>query len=102
MRAARPYGEKIRNITAHMSHAHPEYKHPYWVAREVKNVGIVVVTSDKGLCGGLNTNVLRLALNQMKDWESRGMGIQALAPQPGTSKRAPSSPVIERSGPDRA
>jgi F-type H+-transporting ATPase subunit gamma len=79
MRAARPYGEKIRNITAHMSHAHPEYKHPFWIAREVKNVGIIVVTSDKGLCGGLNTNVLRLALSQMKEWESRGLGIQAMA-----------------------
>ena len=79
MRAARPYGEKIRNITAHMSHAHPEYKHPYWISREVRNVGIVVVTSDKGLCGGLNTNVLRLALNQMKEWEGRGLGIQAMA-----------------------
>jgi len=73
MRAARPYAEKIRNVAAHLSHAHPEYKHPFLVAREnVKNVGIVVVTSDKGLCGGLNTNVLRLSLNKMKEWEASG------------------------------
>ena len=58
MRAARPYAEKIRNVAAHMSHAEPEYKHPFLVKRDnVKNVGVIVVTSDKGLCGGLNTNV---------------------------------------------
>ena len=80
MRAARPYGEKIRNIAAHMSHARPEYQHPYWVKRPtVRNVGLIVVTSDKGLCGGLNTNVLRLALAQMKEWEGRGLGVRATA-----------------------
>src|SRR5215203_6332544 len=63
MRHARPYGEKIRNVAAHISHANPEYRHPFLVARDtVKRVGIIVVTADKGLCGGLNTNVLRLAL----------------------------------------
>jgi F-type H+-transporting ATPase subunit gamma len=73
MRAARPYGEKIRNVAAHISHANPEYKHPFLVERDtVKRVGIVVLTTDKGLCGGLNTNVLRLALNQMKEWEEQG------------------------------
>jgi F-type H+-transporting ATPase subunit gamma len=73
MRAARPYAEKIRNVAAHISHANPEYKHPFLVARDtVQRVGIIVVTTDKGLCGGLNTNVLRLALNQMKEWEAQG------------------------------
>jgi F-type H+-transporting ATPase subunit gamma len=73
MRAARPYGEKIRNVAAHISHANPEYRHPFLVERDtVKRVGIIVVTTDKGLCGGLNTNVLRLALNQMKEWEAQG------------------------------
>jgi F-type H+-transporting ATPase subunit gamma len=73
MRAARPYAEKIRAVAAHLSRANPEYKHPFLVKREdVKNVGIILVTSDKGLCGGLNTNVLRLAVNSMKDWESEG------------------------------
>lgn len=80
MRAARPYAEKIRNVAAHLSYAHPEYKHPFVVKREeVKNVGLIVVTSDKGLCGGLNTNVLRLSLNQMKAWESDKVGISVCA-----------------------
>ena len=74
MRTARPYGEKIRNIAAHLSQANPEYKHPFLVKRDpVTRVGLIVVTSDTGLCGGLNTNVLRLALGHMKEWESRGV-----------------------------
>ena len=73
MRAARPYGEKIRNVAAHISHANPEYRHPFLVSRDtVKKVGIIVVTADKGLCGGLNTNVLRLALTKIKEWDSQG------------------------------
>lgn len=80
MRAARPYAEKIRNVAAHFSYARPEYKHPFLIKREhVKNVGMIVVTSDKGLCGGLNTNVLRLALNNMKTWESEGKGVTVTA-----------------------
>jgi F-type H+-transporting ATPase subunit gamma len=76
MRAARPYAEKIRAVAAHLSRANPEYKHPFLVKREsIKNVGLIVVTSDKGLCGGLNTNVLRLALTRMKEWEGAGNGI---------------------------
>ena len=73
MRKTRPYGEKIRNVAAHLSHANPEYRHPFLVERDtVKRVGIIVVTTDKGLCGGLNTNVLRLALGKMKEWEAQG------------------------------
>src|SRR5687768_5490843 len=80
MRAARPYGEKIRNVAAHISHANPEYRHPFLVDRDtVKRVGIIVVTADKGLCGGLNTNVLRLALGKMRDWETAGEEIEACA-----------------------
>jgi len=76
MRAARPYAEKIRTVAAHLSRANPEYKHAFLVKRDsVKNVGLIVVTSDKGLCGGLNTNVLRLAVNRMKSWEGEGKGI---------------------------
>ncbi len=76
MRAARPYAEKIRNVAAHLSRANPEYKHAFLVKRDsVKNVGLIVVTSDKGLCGGLNTNLLRLAVNEMKTWESEGKGL---------------------------
>lgn len=76
MRAARPYAEKIRNVAAHLSRANPEYKHAFLVKRDsVKNVGLIVVTSDKGLCGGLNTNLLRLAVSEMKTWESQGKGL---------------------------
>lgn len=80
MRAARPYGEKIRNVAAHLSHAHTEYKHPFLTKREgIKRVGVVMVTSDKGLCGGLNTNVIRMVLTQMKVWEGKGIGVDACA-----------------------
>jgi len=78
MRAARPYAEKIRNVAAHISHANPEYRHPFLVERDtVKRVGIIVVTTDKGLCGALNTNVLRMTLNQYKQWLSEGEQIDA-------------------------
>ncbi len=80
MRAARPYAEKIRAVAAHLSRANPEYKHPFLVKREsIKKVGIIVITSDKGLCGGLNTNVLRLAVNHMKTWESQGKAVAVCA-----------------------
>ena len=80
MRAARPYGEKIRNVAAHISHANPEYRHPFLIERDtVKRVGIIVVTADKGLCGGLNTNVLRLALSRIREWEAAGEEIEACA-----------------------
>ena len=73
MRAARPYGEKIRNVAAHISHANPEYRHPYLVDRDsVKRVGIIVITTDKGLCGALNTNLLRLVLAQYKELQAEG------------------------------
>jgi len=76
MRFARPYGEKVRNIAAHLAHANTEYRHPFLVRREdVKDVGVIVVTSDKGLCGGLNTNALRLAFNKMKEWQGEGRDI---------------------------
>jgi len=80
MRHARPYGEKIRNVAAHISSPNPEYRHPFLVDRDtVKRIGIIVVTADKGLCGGLNTNVLRLALNRIREWEAAGEEIEACA-----------------------
>ena len=80
MRAARPYAEKIRNVAAHLSHANSESRHPFLSARENgKNVGLIVVTSDKGLCGGLNTNVLRLAFANMKIWEEEGHEVKVTA-----------------------
>lgn len=78
VKKARPYGEKIRNVTAHISKANVEYRHPFLVNREsVKRIGIVVVTSDKGLCGGLNTNVLRMALNKIRAWQAEGEQVEA-------------------------
>jgi F-type H+-transporting ATPase subunit gamma len=73
MRMARPYGEKIRNVAAHISHANPEYRHPFLVSRDsVKRVGLIIITTDKGLCGALNTNLLRMVLNQYKAWQNEG------------------------------
>ncbi len=80
MRAARPYAEKIARVATHLAYAHTEYKHPFVMPREnVKRVGLIIVTSDKGLCGGLNTNVLRQAVGQMKQWEAAGVGIDVTA-----------------------
>jgi F-type H+-transporting ATPase subunit gamma len=80
MRHARPYGDKIRTIVAHLAHANTEYHHPFLVRREgVKDVGVIVITSDKGLCGGLNTNALRLLLNKVREWQGEGRGVQLTA-----------------------
>ena len=80
MRMARPYADKVRNIAAHMSAANSEYQHPFLTARDqVKNVGMILVTTDKGLCGGLNTNILRAATTQMKEWTDAGVGVQMTA-----------------------
>lgn len=73
MRAARPYADKMRNVVAHVANANTEYKHPFLVPREqVKRIGVIVVTSDRGLCGGLNGNLFRNALRQFKNWEDEG------------------------------
>ena len=80
MRATRPYVEKAFNIAMHISKANTEYRHPFLVPRDpVKRVGAVVVTTDKGLCGGLNTNVLRIVLQQHKEWRAKGIEIDYAA-----------------------
>jgi len=80
MRQARPYGDRIRNIVAHLAQANPEYKHPFVLRRsEIRNVGVILVTTDKGLCGGLNTNIQRALLQQVKQWEAGGVKFQATA-----------------------
>ena len=79
MRTARPYGDKIRNIAAHLASANPEYRHPYLIKREIKNAGFIVVTTDKGLCGGLNTNVLRAVTAKLRELESVGKKTQVTA-----------------------
>ncbi len=80
MRAARPYAEKVRNITANLAKANPEYVHPFMVAGNGgKKVGIIVVSTDKGLCGGLNTNVLRAVTNKLKELEGQGVKADMVA-----------------------
>jgi F-type H+-transporting ATPase subunit gamma len=80
MRAARPYVGRMVAIVRHLAHANTEYRHPFLVKRpQVKSVGLIVVTSDKGLCGGLNTNAMRLALLKMKAWQASGVQVQVTA-----------------------
>ncbi len=81
MRAARPYSDKIRNIAANLATANPEYTHPFLVQAKdsAKTVGFIVVTTDKGLCGGLNTNVLRMVTSKMRSVEAEGNKIEAVA-----------------------
>ncbi len=75
MQAARPYAQKIRNVVAHLAHAHPEYKHPFVIEREPKRVGLVVVSTDRGLCGGLNVNLFRAVISTMEEWRNKGAEI---------------------------
>ncbi|HRF21982.1 MAG TPA: F0F1 ATP synthase subunit gamma [Comamonas denitrificans] len=80
MLAARPYSEKVRNIAAHLGEANPEYTHPFMqVNGDAKKAGVIVVTTDKGLCGGLNTNVLRVVINKVRDLQGAGVAVEAVA-----------------------
>ncbi|GAA3986085.1 F0F1 ATP synthase subunit gamma [Comamonas faecalis] len=79
MRAARPYAEKVRAIAAHLGQANPEYVHPFMKVNDAKTAGIIVVTTDKGLCGGMNTNVLRAVTNKLRELQDAGDQVQAVA-----------------------
>jgi F-type H+-transporting ATPase subunit gamma len=79
MRSARPYSEKIRNIAANLGKANPEYVHPFMRTNDAKSAGVIVVTTDKGLCGGMNTNVLRLVTNKLRELQSSGAPTEAVA-----------------------
>jgi F-type H+-transporting ATPase subunit gamma len=80
MRAARPYADKVRNIAAHLSEANPEYVHPFLIPREdAKTAGFIVVTTDKGLCGGMNTNVLRAVTLRFRELDAKGIRPEAVA-----------------------
>ncbi len=76
MRASRPYAQKMRQVIAHLAFAHTEYKHPYLLEREVKRVGYIVVSSDRGLCGGLNNNLFKATLAHMKDWGDKNVEVE--------------------------
>jgi F-type H+-transporting ATPase subunit gamma len=75
MQHAKPYAQKILEVIGHVAKAHPEYPHPYLTERTIKNVGYIVITSDRGLCGGLNTNLLKTVINDMKKWNNQGSEI---------------------------
>ncbi len=76
MREARPYADKIRLVIAHLSKANPEYRHPFTVEREVNKVGYIIVSTDRGLCGGLNINLFRAVLGDMRAWDEKGIKSQ--------------------------
>src|SRR4051812_40586353 len=79
MKAARPFGEKVRAICAHLANSNQEqFQHPFLAVRDECRVGLMVVTSDKGLCGGLNTNVLRIVLQRLKSWKSHSIPVQVV------------------------
>jgi F-type H+-transporting ATPase subunit gamma len=72
--ASRPYSDKIRNVIAHLAQSHPEYRHPYLAdEREVKRVGYIIISTDRGLCGGLNSNLFRKVLREMREWSGQGV-----------------------------
>ena len=79
MRAARPYAEKVRNIASHLGQANPEYVHPFMKTNDVKKAGIIVVTTDKGLCGGMNTNVLRVVTGRLRELQNAGVSTDIVA-----------------------
>lgn len=79
MRAARPYSDKVRNIAANLGKANPEYTHPFMKVNDVKAAGIIVVSTDKGLCGGLNTNVLRAVTQKLRELQGEGVNTQTVA-----------------------
>ena len=75
MRATRPYAEKIRRVLGHLSHANPDYKHPFMVEREAKSVGFIIITTDRGLCGGLNVNLFKAAIASIREWQKQGASV---------------------------
>ncbi|MEW6647435.1 F0F1 ATP synthase subunit gamma [Sulfurivermis fontis] len=75
MAATRPYADRMRSVIQHLAHAHAEYKHPYMVEREVKRVGIIAISTDRGLCGGLNINMFKAALNTIKEWRDKNVEV---------------------------
>ncbi|NND59372.1 MAG: F0F1 ATP synthase subunit gamma [Gammaproteobacteria bacterium] len=75
MEMSRPYAEKIRRVIGHLSQANPDYKHPFLVERDIKRVGYIVITTDRGLCGGLNTGLFRKMLPELRQWEEQGVEV---------------------------
>jgi len=78
MKATRPYAEKIKKVVGHLGSAHPEYRHPFLSERPLKKVGLIVVSTDRGLCGGLNINLFKKALGQLEQWEEQNIAFEAV------------------------
>ncbi|MFN3919216.1 MAG: F0F1 ATP synthase subunit gamma [Methylohalobius sp.] len=76
MQATRPYARRMQQIIQHLAHAHPEYRHPFLLPRDGKRIGVLLITTDRGLCGGLNANLFRGLLRQMKAWEEEGASLE--------------------------
>ena len=80
MSAARPYAKMIKNVVGHLANAHPEYKHPFLVQRDsVKRVGLIIISTDRGLCGGLNTNLFKQALKKINEWKKNSIEVDVCA-----------------------
>lgn len=79
MQATRPYAEKMRQVIGHIAKSNKDYRHPFMVEREVKRVAYIVVSSDRGLCGGLNANVFKLLVREMRDWKEKGVATDLCA-----------------------
>ncbi|MBT5862443.1 MAG: F0F1 ATP synthase subunit gamma [Gammaproteobacteria bacterium] len=75
MEASRPYAERIRRVVGHLAHANPDYKHPYLTEREVKRVGYIVISTDRGLCGGLNANAFKATISEMAKWKGQNVEV---------------------------
>jgi F-type H+-transporting ATPase subunit gamma len=76
MEASRPYAERIRTVIGHLMHARPDYRHPFMLEREARRVGYIIVSTDRGLCGGLNANMFRLILREMREWRDKGVDVE--------------------------
>ncbi|WP_144777346.1 F0F1 ATP synthase subunit gamma [Marinobacter maritimus] len=79
MRATRPYAQKMRQVIGHIAKSNKDYRHPFMIEREVKRVGYIVISSDRGLCGGLNSNAFKLLVREMRDWKDKGVAIDLCA-----------------------
>lgn len=76
MEASRPYAQRIRRVVGHLALANPDYKHPYLIEREVKRVGYIVISSDRGMCGGLNVNLFKKVIGEVSQWQEKGVEVQ--------------------------
>lgn len=75
MEASRPYAERIRRVIGHLAHANPDFKHPFMVERDVKRVGLIIISTDRGLCGGLNVNLFKRVVGEISEWKSKGVEV---------------------------